>query len=90
MLVFTREENREIQIGDDISITVEKIGKNRVKIGIKAPQHASIKRGELLDGFEMASDLADHRKVSDDPDDPYADHPGPYNPDYEVPQSNLT
>ena len=49
MLVLTRKVNERIQIGDDITITVVRLGPGAVRIGIDAPSHFSIVRGELLD-----------------------------------------
>lgn len=47
MLVFTRKVGDQILIGEDIELTVEKIGQNHVDIGISAPMDISIRRGEL-------------------------------------------
>ena len=49
MLVLTRdskEETNTILIGDDIRVTVLSCG-GRVAIGIEAPDHVDILRGEL-------------------------------------------
>ena len=48
MLVLTRKRNQTIRINDDITITVLKTG-SRVQIGIEAPQHMRIRRGEVSD-----------------------------------------
>jgi len=49
MLVLSRREMESIDIGEDIRITVCRIGPNSVKIGIDAPKHLNVKRSELAD-----------------------------------------
>ena len=52
MLVISRKINEKIKIGDDIEIVILSIDKNQVKIGIKAPKHVSILRGELIENIK--------------------------------------
>lgn len=59
MLVLSRKVGQEIVIGDNVRITVTKVSGNRVTLGIEAPDHVRILRGELEpivcafeDGFE--------------------------------------
>ena len=47
MLVLTRKQNEEIQIGDDIRLTVLRIKGNTVRLGIQAPPEVRVVRGEL-------------------------------------------
>ena len=47
MLVLTRKSQERISIGQDITITVLKIKGNSVQIGIDAPHHVRVVRGEL-------------------------------------------
>ena len=47
MLVLTRKRSETILIGDDIVVKVLKTGKGTVKIGIEAPRHIRVLRGEL-------------------------------------------
>ncbi|MBN1852060.1 MAG: carbon storage regulator [Pirellulales bacterium] len=47
MLVLTRKRQERIQIGDGISITVLRIKGKTVRLGIEAPDHYDILRGEL-------------------------------------------
>ena len=49
MLVLSRKLSETIHIGDDIAITVVRIGPNSVRIGITAPTHINVVRGELLE-----------------------------------------
>jgi len=48
MLVLTRKLGESIVIGDNIRITIEKINKSQVKIGIDAPKGITVNREEVL------------------------------------------
>ena len=68
MLVLTRKRLETIRIGEDITVQVIQTGRGRVKLGIQAPAHLRVLRGELertegaLTGLADASfsDIADH------------------------------
>jgi carbon storage regulator CsrA len=47
MLILTRKLKEQIQIGDNIQITVLKISGRTVQIGIDAPREVRVKRAEL-------------------------------------------
>ncbi len=47
MLVLSRKAKEKINIGHDITITVVRITSGNVRIGIDAPPHVVILRGEL-------------------------------------------
>lgn len=47
MLVLTRKKSQLIQIGDNIVIKVIRTGPGTVKLGIEAPSHVRVMRGEL-------------------------------------------
>jgi len=47
MLVLSRKSGERIRIGDDVAITVVRIGPNTVLLGIEAPRDLSILREEL-------------------------------------------
>lgn len=49
MLVLSRKEGECIEIGDGITIMVVKIGGDRVRLGIEAPENVLIHRKELKD-----------------------------------------
>ncbi len=49
MLVLSRKAGERILIGDEIKITIVRIGPNTVRLGIDAPGHLNIVREELCD-----------------------------------------
>ena len=48
MLVLSRKLNEKIIINGDIVVTVVKIDRNQVRIGIEAPGHIPVYREEIL------------------------------------------
>ena len=50
MLVLSRKLAQSFQVGEDIRITVVKIDRNSVRIGIEAPGHIQIQREEIVTG----------------------------------------
>ena len=56
MLVLSRKQLDAIYIGDDIKITVVRIDRNQVRLGIEAPSHIPVLREELhLDAEERSA-----------------------------------
>lgn len=49
MLVLTRGQSESIRIGDNITVTVVRIGPNKVRLGIDAPKSTNIVRTELIE-----------------------------------------
>ena len=49
MLVLSRKPGQVIDIGDEVSVTVVRIGPNNVRIGIDAPRHLKVVRREIKD-----------------------------------------
>jgi len=47
MLVLSRRETERIFLGDDIVLTVVRIGTDQVRIGIEAPRNVIVLRAEL-------------------------------------------
>ncbi len=47
MLVVTRKHGETIRIGEEIVVKVVQLGRGSVKIGIEAPAHVRVLRGEL-------------------------------------------
>ncbi len=47
MLVLSRKQSESIQINDNITVTVLKFNGKTVRLGIEAPRHIRVLRGEL-------------------------------------------
>lgn len=54
MLVLSRKAREVIHIDGRIKITVVKISRNHVKVGVEAPSHVSIVRGELNEWDDLS------------------------------------
>ncbi len=54
MLVLTRKQQQQIQIGEGVTITILKVKGNTVRIGIEAPSDVKIVRSELEPEEEAA------------------------------------
>lgn len=52
MLVLSRKPGERILIGEEIAVTVVRIGPNTVRIGIDAPRDMNIVRDELCQNLE--------------------------------------
>ncbi|MEW4452793.1 carbon storage regulator [Bremerella sp. JC817] len=53
MLVLSRKEGEKLRLGEEILITVVKVGADKVRLGIQAPSNLLILRDEL-DVHEIA------------------------------------
>lgn len=58
MLVLSRRENEQLSIGDEITITIVRIGRGAVRIGIDAPSEMKVLRVELEDSDERDDEAA--------------------------------
>jgi len=47
MLVLSRKPGERIMIGDNVTVTIVRIGPNTVRLGIEAPRNLNIVREEL-------------------------------------------
>ena len=47
MLVLSRKESQRIRLGDDIVISVLRLGGDKVRLGIEAPRDMLVLRDEL-------------------------------------------
>ena len=56
MLVLSRKADEQIRIGDDIVLTVTRIGYRNVRLGIEAPANVKIVRAELEELNGKAAD----------------------------------
>ena len=59
MLVLSRKAGERILVGDDVAITIVRIGPNSVRVGIEAPKSTNIVREELCDFGPDRSAAAD-------------------------------
>jgi len=55
MLVLSRKAGERILIGDEIAVTIVRIGSGNVRIGIEAPAGMSVMREELRAELEAAA-----------------------------------
>lgn len=53
MLVLSRKPGERILVGNDVVITIVRIGPNTVRLGIDAPGHMNIVREELCDPNDL-------------------------------------
>lgn len=53
MLVLSRKPGEHIHIGDDIKITIVRIGPNTVRLGIACPKEINIARSEMCETPEQ-------------------------------------
>jgi carbon storage regulator len=54
MLVLSRKAGESVRIGDDVRVTVLRIGPSSVRVGIEAPAYLGILREELEFELPMA------------------------------------
>jgi len=62
MLIISRKKNQKLVIADDVEITILEVGRNRVRFGIKAPDHIRIQTHLKTDPVSIddhAEDLED-------------------------------
>ena len=52
MLVLSRKPGERILIGDNVTVTIVRIGPNNVRLGIEAPRQLNIVREELCIGLD--------------------------------------
>jgi len=53
MLVLTRKQGEQIRIDDDVVITVVRTRGKAVRLGIQAPAHVPVLRGEIAAAMSM-------------------------------------
>jgi carbon storage regulator len=63
MLVLSRKTGERIRIGDNVTVTIVRIGPNNVRLGIEAPRDLNIVREELCPPDQLVSDP---RKTAED------------------------
>jgi carbon storage regulator len=72
MLVLSRKISQQIRIGSDIVITVVKIDRGQVRLGITAPAGVPILREELLEKRKSCQAISDFDHDSPSPSPPTA------------------
>lgn len=58
MLVVTRKKDEKLMIGDDIEVQILRIGRENVRIGVKAPANVSIYRHEIYEAIQKRKKAA--------------------------------
>ena len=64
MLVLSRRAGERIQIGDQIEVTVVRIGPGVVRIGIEAPTEMTVLRDEVRQNLLVCANRASTRQSS--------------------------
>jgi carbon storage regulator CsrA len=59
MLVLTRKVQEQIQVGDNITITIIRVKGQSVRVGIEAPRNVRVMRSELSNGLTHETDASD-------------------------------
>jgi carbon storage regulator len=65
MLVVTRKKDEKLIIGNEIEIQVLRIGRDNVRLGIKAPSHISIYRYEIYEAIKQENLSAVKSQIPD-------------------------
>ena len=65
MLVVTRKKDERLIIGNEIEIQVLRIGRDNVRLGIKAPSHISIYRYEIYEAIKNENVSAVKSQIPD-------------------------
>ena len=58
MLVLSRKSGQKIHIGSDVVVTIVDVSGKFARIGIAAPDHITILRGEVKEQIERENQLA--------------------------------
>lgn len=64
MLVLSRKPGERILIGEEIAVTIVRIGPNTVRIGIDAPREMNIVRDELCQSLDVEIPAQKSEKAS--------------------------
>ena len=65
MLVVTRKKDEKLIIGNEIEIKVLRVGRDNVRLGIKAPAHISIYRHEIYEAIKLENVTAVQSQIPD-------------------------
>lgn len=58
MLVFTRKCNDAVMIGEDIEVRVLRVGRDSVRLGVRAPMSVPVHRLEVYEQIRQQNRLA--------------------------------
>ena len=64
MLILSRKQGEQIQVGEDVVLTVLEVAGSRVRLGLDAPEDRSIMRTELIEGPEAQTEPTEWRHAS--------------------------
>lgn len=64
MLVLTRKAGETITIDGDITIQIVQVRGRQVRVGIEAPKHKKVQRGELIQPLSKGAVLLEKEPVS--------------------------
>ena len=62
MLVLTRRDGEEIQIGNQVTVLVVKTGRGKVRLGIAAPKEVPVHRAEIAAKLSTEDDSKHSRE----------------------------
>lgn len=65
MLVLSRHRDESIMIGDDVVVTIVDIRGDKVRLGIKAPQHIPVHRQEVYEAIQRENRKASQLEPED-------------------------
>jgi carbon storage regulator len=68
MLILHRSVNEAVRIGKDVWVTILRIDRGKVRLGIAAPLEITIMREELLEGANPPPDYQPGRRETVRPD----------------------
>ncbi len=71
MLVLSRKLGEKILIGDQIVVTVVKIDRNQIRLGIEAPAEVAVYREEIAPGAAATTTAAASTAVATEPQHQY-------------------
>jgi carbon storage regulator len=58
VLVFTRKIDQAIVIGDGVEVTVLRVGRDSVRLGVTAARHVPVHRAEVYEAIRRANAAA--------------------------------
>jgi carbon storage regulator len=64
MLILMRRPGETICVGNDVTVTVLGIERNRVRLGIKAPREVTVDRAEVAEKKRLGIDPPSKRVAS--------------------------